>query len=491
MGYGRQGIGRKGQGINRACSKRIPIDIQVDAGQTVTGAFESSVVDAALAVNLDRVSALAIERARIGLSDAVGIAIAGSREPLAGTVRGFAAGTGARLWGTTLRAGAADAAWANGVAAHVLDWDDYSHPMYGHCSSVLTPVCFALAESLGRSGRELMEAWLAGHEVDARIGDAATVRHYRKGWHATSSVGVFGATASAARLLRLDAAQMTMALGIAASSCGGIRENFGTTTKPLHAGQAARAGVMAALLAQAGVGGSPTALSGRYGFLALYGEGAPVGEVPSTLDAGKLAIEGEWGIVLKPYACCGSSHPLIDATLGLMDQANPKPESIRSVTCHIDPLTASILQFHDPRTPFEARYSLEYPVAVAILDRAGNAEQFEQARVAAPDVRAMLARVKVVDDLRNPEHSVFGGEVVFELEDGSVLRKHVDHGLGHPLNPMSRAQRQAKFTSATSLVLAPEEVDRLAAALDRIEEIESVGDVVEMMVPRAAREVKS
>jgi len=454
------------------------------------GAFEKQLIDIVLDLSINHISALALDRAKIGIIDTIGIGISGSCEPLSQIVRGLTSGTGVSIWGTTFQAGLADAIWANSIAAHVLDWDDYSHPMYGHCSSVLTPVCLAFGQAYKRSGRELIEAWLVGHEINARIGNAATVQHYRKGWHATSTVGVFGATASAARLLKLDARQIAMALGIAASSASGIRENFGTMTKPLHTGQAARAGAMSALLAMAGVEGSEKAISGKYGFLSLYGEGLQIQEKNYSFssDLSYLAIEGQWGLVLKPYACCGSSHPLIDATLEIMDQTNPSSDLIRSIICHIDPFTSTILQFHNPQSPFEARYSLEYAVAVAILDRAVVAQQFEAVRVLATDVQNMMKRIKLIEDLSNPEDSIFGGQVVIEFNNGQIISKQIDHGLGHPLNQMNLVQRQTKFRSATSSLLVNDDATYLIDALERIEQFESVDDLMKLMIPTSLKQ---
>ena len=254
--------------------------------------------------------------------------LAGAVEPAAEKVRAVVLAEGggplALVVGTRLRTSIAGAALANGTAAHALDLDDSHHPGFLHPSAVLVPAVLALGEARGASGSETVAAYLAGLEALTAIGSAINLRHYELGWHATATIGTVAAAVAGARLLRLDAERAGAALGLAASQAGGVRRNFGSMAKPLHAGLAARAGVLAALLAEQGLTAGDEVLEGERGWFDLVagpGEWDEAAGLAALDDGFGLAVEG---LGIKRFASCGVTHAPIEAALALRKATSPR-----------------------------------------------------------------------------------------------------------------------------------------------------------------------
>lgn len=401
-----------------------------------------------------------VRLAKVAVTDTLGVGLAGTREPVARAAADLVTSTteapgSATVWATGSGSAPQGAAYANGVACHALDWDDYMHPMHGHCSAVLLPVCWALAESGDADGRRFLEAFVAGYEVNGMLGRVLATPHYEKGWHSTSTIGVIGAAAAAARMLGLTVEQTAHALGIAASHASGIRVNFGSMTKALHAGHAARQGVTAALLARRGVTASAEWLLGPNGYLATYGGQMGPAEAAESIRAhtfDTFVIEGPVGLVQKPYACCGSSHAAVEATIALVEEHDLTPERIDAIEVHVDPLLNKTLIHHDAANALEGRYCLEYTIAVAAVDRAGGAAQFSDESVGRPEVRALMPKVRRIADRRNGPEARFAAEVVIR-SGGREFRRFQEHQPGHPSHPLTEAQRAAKFAAAVRPVL--------------------------------------
>jgi 2-methylcitrate dehydratase PrpD len=289
------------------------------------------------------------ERATRAFIDTIGVAIAARREEcfsiLAGTL-GQAAG-GATVLPTRGRTSAAEAALLNGTAGHALDYDDVADEIKGHPSVVLVCALLALAEARGSSGRDLLEAYAVGFEVACAIARGLPVEpHYRRGWHATATVGILGAVAGAGRLLRLDQSQIQNALGIAASMASGSRQNFGTMTKPLHAGLVARDVVLAAELAAAGFTADPHQLEGALGYFAMYGVNPRVSEVHSALEQPRVLLEH--GLNVKKYPCCYGTHRMADAALNLREHGL-RAADVRSIAINVEPDGLGAIIHHQPQ----------------------------------------------------------------------------------------------------------------------------------------------
>ncbi len=407
--------------------------------------------------------------ARAAMLDAIACAIAGRDERVTRELRGFALEQGshprASLWGTGERVSPALAALVNGAAAHALDFDDVSWAMNGHPTVPLLPAAFALAEALGRSGADLLHAYIVGFEVEARLGQALGKPHYERGWHATSTLGVFGATAASGVLLGLDEAALRRAFGIAVSRASGTRGNFGTDAKPLHAGLAARSGLETAELALRSVTAREDALEMEMGLADLYGGNRPF-ELPP-LDSG-FALESP-GVELKPYPSCRFTHRTIDAVLELREKHAHR--ELRAIECASDPLGLKILIYPEPRTGLEAKFSLPYCAAIAWLDGWPGLAAFSDARARASDVQALLRQV-VVRESRSPDEEV---ELVFS--DGTRERAAVRIARGHPRNPLDEEQRGAKLGLCLEPALGTDRARSLVSAFASLEDVRDVREL--------------
>ncbi|HKC49654.1 MAG TPA: MmgE/PrpD family protein [Myxococcota bacterium] len=425
--------------------------------------------DFALALRIEAIPATVRATARAAILDALACAIAGRHEPVSARLRAWAlaqrAGGVATLWGTGERTSAGLAALVNGAAAHALDFDDVSWAMNGHPTVPLLPAVFAAAEVTGASGADFLRAYVAGFEVEARLGQALGRPHYEKGWHATSTAGVFGAAAAAGILFGLDRGQLRRAFGIACSRASGSRANFGTDTKPLHAGLAARAGLEAAELARLGVTAREDAVEAEMGLGDLY-----AGKQPFALPqlGAPLALERP-GVELKPYPSCRFTHRAIDLVLALREKHAGR--ELESVEIASDPLGLKILIYPVPHTGLEAKFSLPYCAAIAWLDGWPGLGAFSDARATAADVQSLLRRV-VVREARGAEEEV---ELVFG--DGTRARATARHARGNPDLPLSEAERLAKVRACVAPALGDSGAERLIAAISGLE---SLGDAREL-----------
>ena len=417
----------------------------------------------------------AVVQAKRALLDTLGVALAGSREEAARILaeRALADGGGgeASVLGWGFRAPAAGAALVNGTAAHALDFDDVSMSMRGHPSAPLLPAVLATAEETRASGAEALLAFVLGFEVAAKMGGLLGARHYDLGWHATSTLGTLGAAAASARLRGLCAERTLAALGIAASMASGLRANFGTMTKPLHAGLAARNGVQAAALAAAGLTAAEDALEAADGFVAAFsGETAP----ETTLrPLGQPFDIVSPGVAQKLYPCCYATHRAIDAAIELA--AGIDPAAIASVRVDAGRGTLLPLIVRAPQTGLEGKFSLEYCVATALLDGAVSVRSFSDAAVARPEVQRLLERIEVVEDVEpRPNFLENWARVRLALADGSVHEKRVDVPRGDPRRPLTWDELTAKFLDCSLPVLGP---DQARSVIDTIKGLEELPDV--------------
>lgn len=431
----------------------------------------------------------AVDWSRVALLDTIGVALAGAREDCAVLLANglsLSGGSGPSLiWGTKQRVSALDAALVNGTAAHALDFDNATNTMYGHVSATVIPALIAAAEAHGGSGRDVLLAHVAGFEVGARIGRAVNMHHYEKGWHPTSTLGAFSVAAACARLFNLDAGQTATALAMAASFASGVKANFGTMTKPLHVGHCARSGFMAALLAREGYTASHDALEAKQGFFNVF-NGA------GTFDASRV-MEG-WGEPLdivkpgaayKQYPCCASTHAPVDAALDIVrEHGRLSPQAIAK----IETLTSRRRLLHtdrpQPATALDAKFSVQYCVARALVTGSVRFEHFEGAAFEDADVRALLPRVHSAPYAEGQFGA--GNEVAaavkVTLNDGTVIARQVDRALGRRAdNAIPHDQMEAKFESCASRVLP---AARVAAIVDKVaafEREDSVRGLVELL----------
>ncbi len=412
------------------------------------------------------------------LLDTVGVTLAGAAEPAARIVQRVVEldGSGACcVLGTALRAGAAGAALANGTAAHALDYDDMCFVSLAHPSAPLVAAALAAAEVAGASGRTLLDAYVVGFELEARLGRAMNPRHYQRGWHCTSTLGTLGAAAAASRILGLDAAATDHALAIAASEASGLKENFGTMVKPLHAGLAARNGVVAAQLAQAGMTASRAAIDGPQGFLAAMDSEHPSLE-PFAADLGTRWEIIETGITVKLYPSCAGTHPMLDALLDLKRRGGFCADQIEAIEIGVDPIVPTILIYDWPTSALEGKFSMPFCAAAAVVRGHVGVETFDAATLRDPAIVAMQQRVTMRVDpaLDASAPSLTQARVTVRLRGGRVLTASADGARGYPEQPASDQELAAKFTSCATQVLS---ASRAADAMATLRAIESVTDI--------------
>jgi 2-methylcitrate dehydratase PrpD len=416
----------------------------------------------------------AVEAARRAVLDSAGVMLAGSVESPARIVQQVAEAEGgaplATVLGTPLRTGAVWAALANGVAGHALDFDDTNFSLLGHPSVPLLAAGLAAGELALADGRALLGAFLVGFEVQTALGEAMNPAHYGRGWHATATIGTLGTAAAAAKLLGLEAAETRHALAIAASQASGLKENFGTMTKPFHAGHAARSGVLAALLARGGFTGSEVALEGPQGYLRVLGSES-LDPAPALERLGAPWKILATGVAVKPYPSCACTHSMIAALLDLRRAHAFAPEEVSEVTLGVNALVPGILIHHAPRTGLEGKFSAEFCAAAALLDGSVGISTFEDARLGDPRLRALMGRVRMVVDPAIPgdlEHHAWA-RVAVRLADGRRLEVPPREVPGHPAAPLSAEALRAKFADCAGRVLAPDRVEAVAEMLEGLE----------------------
>jgi len=421
----------------------------------------------------------AIERAKLALVDFVGVAVAGALEPVSKIVVGHLARSargGATVIGADFRAGAADAALANATTGHALDFDDSSFVLGGHPSVTLLPALLAVGEERGSSGRDILEAYGVGFEVMMKFARAVNFEHYEKGWHPTATLGTFGVTAAVARLMRLPAGTVANALGLAASMASGVKANFGSMTKPLQVGQASQKGVWCAQFAADGLTASPAALEGKQGFLAAYnGTGHYRAEELSAFG-GTLEILAS-GLMFKKYPCCGATHAPIDAALDLVRKQRLSAGEIDSVTIAINQRRMPHVDRPVVTTGLQAKFSVQYTVAAALLDGAISLRHFGDAAIARPDLKHLVARVTAAG-VESSEPLSEASELTVRLKDGGT-RSVRREGAEARANDEYRSYMVEKFTDCIAQVADRSRAGDLLKELGAFERCANVAGVMD------------
>jgi 2-methylcitrate dehydratase PrpD len=429
---------------------------------------------------------------KVAVLDTVGVALAGSVEQAPRAVEevmGLRPDNGPCLIiGSRRRASPLDAALVNGTSAHALDFDNTAKSFGGHASAVIVPALIAAGEDCDAGGRELIVAHAAGFEVGAAIGRCVNPEHSEKGWHPTATLGVFAVTAACARLLKLTVEQTATALGLATSLSAGTKANFGTMTKPLHAGQCARGGLFAALLSREGFTANSGAFEHKQGFFNVFSG-------PGHYDAGR-ALEG-WGAweIVKPgasyklYPCCYSTHSAVEATLNLVRRNGPfDPRKIARIDTRIHARGLAHTDRPDPKSDLEAKFSVQYCVARAAMDGRVVLEHFESDAWREPGIRELVKRshaTPYAGELFNADDPM-DAEVTITLADGRMFSEKVDRPLGRTSdNAIAPEHLQEKFEDCAGRVLAPAAVAAAYRAMESLERLGSTRDLTALLEPSA------
>lgn len=378
------------------------------------------------------------------LLDTVACAIAGRADDAprlaADYMRGFASAGNATVWATGESMHPECAAFVNGVAAHVLDYDDVMTPMRGHISVAMVPALCALAQTTGArgtTGEQFSTAYLAGFELMAKFARVMALPHYSRGWHSTSALGVLGATLACSVLLGLNETQTSHALGLAVAQAAGSRQNFGAMAKSFQAGQCNAAAVRAVLLARSGFTASPDAIDGKFGYLALYASGENMAPALATLGKAPLEIDA-MGIDIKKYPCCYAIHRPLDGVLALRKAHALTPANVAKIAITNSAGGLDALLPQPPVNGLQAKFNMAYCMAAVLRDGAIRLASFDDAQVMRPEVRALLPKVS----LQEAPGAILPrwSHVRIELADGQVLERRVNTARGDAGDPLSDAE---------------------------------------------------
>ena len=400
------------------------------------------------------------------LLDTYGCAVAGRNEEASTLALRYARASGrpaadraARVWATGEALPLEMAALCNGIAGHVLDYDDVTSPMRGHPSIALLPALLALAEATDARGDELVCAYVAGFEVICKLAKAIAIKHYARGWHSTSSIGAIGAAVACARLLRLDELRMTHAIGLAVAQAAGSRANFGTHAKSFQAGQANAAGLRAALLAAEGFDAAPGVLEDAFGYLDLYANGESLAPQIEAIGGQPLELIAS-GIEVKKYPLCYATHRALDGILDLRAEHGLTLANVQSVHVRASAGALTPLIHARPQTGLEAKFSMQYGVTAALLDGQVRLASFTDAAVRRPDAQAFFARVTTDDRTDSPTFPRWS-EIDMTLGNGKRLTRRVDLLRGSAQAPLSLDELRAKVQDCLAWGEVRADADRL------------------------------
>ena len=454
----------------------------------------AAVIDYVTQTGLDAFPREAVGLAKQCIIDGLGVILAGTAARGTGIVRDYVragreTGEATVLGAEPFACRAASAALVNGTAGHALDFDDTqlsSSPdrIFGLLTHPTIPplaASLAVGERLGASGRQVLEAYLIGFEVECKMAEAINPTHYQNGFHSSGTFGTFGAMISAARLLRLDAGALAHALAIASSMSSGIRLNFGTMTKPLHVGRAAQNGVMAAELAAAGHTGGQEALDSPWGFFRVFtlGAGFDADQIVGALGNPPSIVSP--GVSLKPYPCGSLGHPTMDAMLKLVTTHDVKPEQVKAVRVRAGSNILNPLRYPFATTELEAKFCLPFMMASLLLRRKAGIHEFTDEFVRSAPAQAMMRKVTTVRDAAIEARGFDKMRSIIEVDlaDGRTVVQEADERYrGGPEKPFTREELHGKFTDCASLVVRP---DAISTALDRLESLEQVRDIRELV----------
>lgn len=408
---------------------------------------------------------------------AVGAATHEAIEAALAAIRMLEPAPQAQVLGRADRVDMAGAALLNGISSHTFDFDDTHLKTIIHPAGPVASAALALAEHLGASGRALIDAVVLGIDVACRMGNVIYPEHYDRGWHITGSTGMLGAAAACARLLGLDEQRTAMALGIAASQPVGLREQFGTMTKPFHPGGAARAGLLSALLAKHGYTASPRALEAPRGFAQVVSTKCAWHEATDELGQ-RFEISFN---TYKPFACGIVIHPSIDACVQLRERG-VKPEDVERIELKVHSLVLELTGKKEPADGLSAKFSVYHGCAAGLIfGRAGEPE-YHDPIVTRDDVVALRRKVVATVDDAIDEASA---DVVAVLRDGRREHVFVEHAIGSMRRPMSDAALAAKFAAQADPVLGAARTEALIAGCRRLGTMADVRELVALARPAA------
>lgn len=432
-----------------------------------------------------------IELGKKSILDGIGLALSGSVARSGEYVQSYLAQLGisegpATVIGTLMKVPVRFAAFANGVGIHADDYDDTQlavakDRVYGlltHPTAPALPAALAVAEAGGRSGMDMMLAYHLGVEVECKIAEAINPRHYQHGFHATATCGTYAAAAAAAKLKGLNVEQTVRAFGCAGSQSAGLRENFGTMMKPFHAGRSSESGVVAADFAELGWSTTDKILEAPRGFFQAAGGGFDVNAI-----AGKLGRPWTFawpGVSIKPHPSGSLTHPGMTEMLRLIREHGIKAGDIERVDVGTNQNMPNALIHHRPKNELQAKFSMEFCMAILLLDGRGGLPQFTDETVERPDVKAMIERVNfhIHPDAEAAGYDKMTTIIDIHMKDGRTISGRADFGKGSPVNPMTYEECADKFRGCAEFARWPD--DKAEAIIRIVRDLDHIGDVREL-----------
>ena len=425
----------------------------------------------------------AIRVANESCFDVIGVILAGSAQPAGEIIKKYVTDQGAAPQATVLSTGeqssVANAAFANGTMGHALDFDDFGG--FGHPTVAIFPALLAIGEHSGATGRDLLEAYVVGCEVGLALQHATKYKQMDKGFHSTAVIGRLACTAACAKLMKLDHDQTVMALGMAGSMASGLIHNFGTMTKPLHAGLTCRDGVTAAQLAQRGLTAGDQIIEHPFGFATtVLGEG--IYDLDDMAENLGKPYRVQDALMIKKYPCCGGNHAMLDSLFSLMRDNNFTHEDVASA--EVDQSYYSVVMlYQDPDDELKGKFSAKFNVAAALVDGEIAVDTFTQEKIADPTINETMGKVRTRVMAKSEEmltRSEDGHKVKITLKDGRVF-EHVTARadiLGSQKNPWGFDSIKSKFQENVALVLSQEGVDDAVNAWSDILQVSDVSGTV-------------
>ncbi len=428
--------------------------------------------------------------ARRLILDCIGTMLVGSEEPQGKIATRFVRECGGAPEASVIHSGfktcPANAAFANGIMGHALDYDDTRY--WGHPSVTMVPTLLALGEKLAVPGKELLAAYILGIEVYGRIGFGSTHTSYLRGWHHTAIFGAMGSAAVAARLLKLDVPRTRCAFGIAATEASGLRQNFGTMTKPFHAGHAARSGIVAAMLARDGFTADASIIENPLGYgNVILGAGEWDGE-KMTRNLGNPFLlaspaPGMLGPSIKIYPCCGGMRSHLDAMFQVMAEHNLTFDDIEEVICDTDMSLLKVLIHSEPETGLEGKFSLQYTMASAIADGRITLNTYTDESINRPGIKDALKKIKLnVYPVARPMDEDIVFPITVRLKDGKTYHKVSEIPKGSPGAPLTRDELLAKFRDCARHALAAEQIERVINIVEQLEKQPDIAELAKILV---------
>lgn len=482
------GAGLGALATSKAEASRSPVNESCSVPFPTTPGLTKYVAQFVVQTQLASIPSDVIELGKKSLLDGIGLALAGSKLETADILQrymnslGFG-NTGATVIGTSNKLPPRFAAFVNGVAIHVEDFDDTQlaaakDRVYGlltHPTVPVLPAAFAVAEKTAKSGQALMLAYQLGVEIETKIAEAISPRHYEDGFHSTGTCGVFGGTAACAKLRGFDEASIERAFGIAASQGSGLRENFGTMMKPFHAGHAAEIGVFSTELADMGWTGAAGILEAQRGFFHAFGGTYDPAAIMDKL--GKPWTFASPGVSIKPFPSGSLTHPGMTEMLRLIRTEHVRAADVEQVEVGTNHNLPNALIHHHPKDALQAKFSMEFCMAILLLDGKAGLPQFTDAVVNRPDVQEMIGRIRFYVD---PEAEAAGFDkmttiIKIHLKDGRVINGRADFGKGSPANPMSYEEVADKFYGCAEFAKWPG--DKAKQIVDLIRGLEAEPDM--------------